>query len=346
MKNKVLVLGYFGHFTNKLNGQTVRTRSVYELFKYKNGLFESVTFFDTQMLEHNKLSFLKMVWQVFHCTKLIYLPAQNNLKYIFPIIYPICKLGRVEILYIVVGGWLAKYLETKKMHVTLLSRIRGLFTQTVGLKDELQKKYGLNNVTVFPNFRMHSFVPTFNDSDNGLRIVFMARISRPKGIDAVFRLAKHIEGKPHMAGRIVIDFYGPIDRKDEVYFHTQVDKFKFVSYKGIIEPDQIYCTLEKYDLSLLPTQYPGEGFPGTILDSYISGLPVIVSNWRHLPEFVDQGETGFIFDLNEEKKLYDYVDKLYRDRELLSRMKRNAFEKSKLYSSEGAWQKIKDHVVE
>jgi len=54
-------------------------------------------------------------------------------------------------------------------------------------------------------------------------------------------------------------------------------------------------------------------------------------------EFVDEGVTGFTFGMNDEEKFYGDVDALYQNRSLLMAMKRGAYEKSKPYSAENAW---------
>ena len=346
MRNYILVLGYFGYVTNQLDGQTVKTRSVYNLLKSKDIKSGDINIFDSQLFQQSKLYLFKMLWMIMLCDKLVYVPAQNNLKYLFPIIYIICKIKRIDILYIVVGGWLADYLESKKLHVYLLSRIRGIFCQSNLLRDILIQRYQFDNVSVFPNFRIHSFVPSMRQTADDFKIVFMARINRMKGIDAVFRLAERIESQHDKNRPIYIDFYGPIEPKDLVYFRNQIEKYPFVSYKGILAPEQIYDTLTTYDLSILPTKYPREGFPGTILDSYISGLPVVVSNWKYSPEFVDEGKTGYIYNLNNEESFYYYVDKLYKNRKLLLEMKQNAYAKSKMYSSDSAWNIIQNYLFD
>lgn len=345
MKYKVLVLGYFGYITSQTDGQTIKTRNIYELLKYKNKNIFIVNYFDTESFKKNKLLIFKMVWMILFSYKLVYVPAVNNLKYIFPFIYVICKIKRIDILYFVVGGWLADYLENKNFYIFLLSKIRGIFTESEQLKSLLIKKYKFNNVTVFQNFRIHSFIPSFHQHKDDFKIVFMARINRMKGIDTIFRLAERIENQYGKYHQIIIDFWGPIEQKDEVFFRKKIEEFTFINYKGILDPEQIYATLTTYDLSLLPTRYITEGFPGTILDSYISGIPVIVSNWKYASEFVEQGKTGFIFDLDKEDEFYYYVDKLYKNRNVLLEMKQNAFKKSQMYSSESAWLIIQNYFI-
>ena len=84
--NKVLVLGYFGYLTNQLDGQTVKTRDVYRLAKEQLNDCD-VEYFDTQSLQKNKILVLKMFYKVMGCETLLYLPAHNNLKVFFPLIF-------------------------------------------------------------------------------------------------------------------------------------------------------------------------------------------------------------------------------------------------------------------
>lgn len=345
MINKVLVLGHLGLVTNPYDGQTIKTRNVYELLKSNRDKIGSVKYFDTQSFKSNLFSPFNMLWMILHCNKLVYIPAHNNLKYIFPFINIICKLKRIEILYIVVGGWLDEYLSSKKIYSLMLSKIKGIFTESSQLADNLRNRYNFKNVITFPNFRMHSFVPSFNENPETFKIVFMARIFREKGVDTVFRLADYIQNNYGNEHRICIDFYGPIQNDEGDYFRKELKKYNFVSYKCVLEPSMIYQTLDQYDLLVFPSRYSDEGFPGTIMDAFISGIPVIISNWRFMPEYVDDGFSGYIFDLDKDEDFYSKVDHLYKDRVQLLKMKHYAYEKSKEYSSESAWQIIEKYLV-
>ncbi len=342
---KVLLLGHLGFLSHTFDGQTMKTRNVYELLKTKTGEIGSLDYFDTQDFRYDIWSPFRMVWKILHCSIIIYIPAHNNLRFLFPVIYFLCKFRKVRILYIVVGGWLDEYLTDKKLHIFLLSRIQGIFPQSNQLCDSLKLKYKFKNVCYFPNFRLHSFVPNFESKRDKFKIVFMARIFKLKGIDKVFELSNYIKNSFEGDHRIIIDFYGPIHKEDETYFYKEIRNFSFISYKGILDKDQIYPRLNEYDLLVLPTRYPGEGFPGTILDAYISGIPVITSNWRYISEFVENGKTGFLFDLENSNDFFCLVEKLYYDRDLLNKMKKCAYERSKEFSSESAWEILKGYLI-
>lgn len=90
-----------------------------------------------------------MFWNVICCKKLIYLPAHNNLKIFFPIIFILSRLFRVEIYYLVVGGWLREFLKNLPIHRYMLKRIRGIYAETKRLKKELEEYYDFKNVSIF-----------------------------------------------------------------------------------------------------------------------------------------------------------------------------------------------------
>lgn len=324
-KTKVLVLGYFGYLTNQLDGQTVKTRDVYRLAKEQLENCD-VEYFDTQSLQKSKLYLFKMFFRVMCCKTLFYLPAQNNLKVFFPIIFVLSKLFRFNIHYFVVGGWLREYLTHLPIHRFMLGRIKGIHAETKRLKKELEGYYNFKNVDIFPNFRFFDYNPKPSESDK-LRIVFMARVMKQKGIDWIFALADYIV-ENGLQEKFSITFFGPEDNEDKQYFESNVAKYGFVEYRGALQPKEIHDTLSNYDVMLLPTHFYTEGLPGSVVDAYISGIPVIVTEWKHSHEFVDNGKSGYIvpFD-NGLKEMVDKVVMLEKDRGLLHQLKANALVK-------------------
>ena len=321
--SKILVLGYFGLNTNQLDGQTVKTRDLYRLVCES---FDCVNYYDTEDFKYSKLSIFKMFWKVVTSRTIVYLPAHNNLKYIFPLVFILSKVFATKIHYFVVGGWLREFLQHLPIHRFMLKHIEGIHAETIKLKDELEGYYDFKNVDVFPNFRFFKFNPS-RESTEKLRLVFMARVNRMKGLDWIFDLAEYILLND-LSSKVSITFYGPINEGDRGYFETELSKYDFAEYKGVLQPSEIYETLNNYDVMLLPTHYYTEGLPGSVVDSYISGIPVIVTDWKHAKEFVDDGKSGFIvpFD-NGEMDLIKCVNTLIEDRELLSDLQMGALAK-------------------
>ena len=155
----------------------------------------------------------------------------------------------------------------------------------------------------------------------------MARVMRQKGVDWIFDMADYIK-KNGLQEKFSITFFGPEDNEDKQYFESNVAKYGFVEYRGALQPNEIHETLSNYDVMLLPTHFYTEGLPGSVVDAYISGIPVIVTEWKHSHEFVDDGKSGFIVPFeNGKEQLIDRVLLLGSDRKLLQELKENVLVK-------------------
>ncbi|MCQ2342189.1 MAG: glycosyltransferase family 4 protein [Paludibacteraceae bacterium] len=343
-KHKILVYGYFGYRSNRLDGQNAKTRDLYRLLEQQVGS-EQLDYFDTEDIRHNPFSQLILFCKVWQCRQLVYLPAENNLRAHLLILYAMSRIRHFDILYIVIGGWLV---ETLRRHHTLvkpLKKIRGIFTETQQMKQQLEQIFRFSNVQTFPNFRLKTdFTPSVSPMHQPLQLVFMARITKPKGLDWIFALGEYIV-QHNYAEQVSIDFYGFIFEEDEEYFQANLSRFPFMHYCGMLPTQDIPATLNCYDALLLPTHYYTEGFPGSILDAYSAGLPVIVTRWKHADEFVDDTKTGYILPFEDGiETLCQRVESLILHPEQLNELKQNALDKSQLYSADKAWSILQPYI--
>ena len=284
-----------------------------------------------------------MLYRLCQCDRLVYLPAYGNLKFLFPIIYLLSLCFGFKILYVVIGGWLVEFLSNKPFHRFCLKKITVICTETKLMKKNLIEAYSFSNVIVLPNFRKladHSEKKDDNLLQNKLNIVFMARIQMNKGLDYIEDICKFIS-TTRFDDKIQIDFYGQVDDVDSAFFEGMVNQNPFVRYLGVLLPQQIHRTLSQYDILLLLTHYYTEGFPGTILDAYIAGIPVIVTNWKHSQEFVDDKKTGYIVPFEDgTDNVINILTSLVNDKSVLQPMKQAAKLKSYNFTEEAVWNSL------
>lgn len=330
---KILVLGYFGYVTNQLDGQTIKTRDVYALLKEKSQ--DEVEYFDTQSFKVSKFNILKMLWMIIKAHHIFYLPAHNNLKYIFPLVYLLAKISNTKVNYLVIGGWLSEFLSNKKLHRYMLKGINGIYVETDHLLNNLSK-YNFKNLHKLYNFRMVDIekIKPSKNIDKNIKLVFMARVHPMKGVDVLFDIDKSI--KKIGINNVSIDIYGQIleSYKDEFFKKIKASN---INYRGAIEPCNIYDVLPSYDLMLFPTKYYTEGFPGTILDAYISGLPVVATNWLNAKEFILNEETGFIVEFDHHELYIQTVLNLLANSHKIDELKHNVVLRRKIYSLSSVW---------
>lgn len=336
--SRILVLGYFGYKTNQLDGQTVKTRDVYKLVKNQDNVI--VDYYDTQDFQYHKLSIFKMFWKVICCRTLFYLPAQNNLKVIFPIIYCLSVIFRVKIHYLVVGGWLREFIENLPVHRYMLAHIFGIHVETKRLKNELEEFYHFDNVDIFPNFRFFHHIPESCRSDKAghycgydlLKICFISRVQQSKGLDTLAVVADLLK-KENLSDKVSIDFYG---QKTDSYFDTHLSEEKLFKYKGILQPHEVIPTLKQYDVLIFPTHYEGEGCPGILVEALSVGLPIIASNWKYNEEFVENGINGFLCDTYDAAEYVSAIKALLNDLMLRKLMAEQSYLKSEVFSIDNA----------
>lgn len=341
-KNK-LVIGYFGLNNNQIDGQTIKTKNVYHLLKTE---YSNIDYFDTQDLKFYIIKYFVLLYKILSSKDIVLLPGKNSLKGILFLLYIIKILFRKNIYLFAVGGWLVEFINPKNKKY--FNKIDYFFVESKRMKYGLQD-LGLVNTQVFPNFRKHNFYPNdFNKkikNDDTLRILFFARIIPEKGCDFILDFAEYYNNNLTLfKKKIVIDFYGPIDKSYSVKFNNRINNTESVNYCGYIDSEKVYKTISKYDINILPTFYEGEGFPGTIIDSYIAGVPMIVSDWKDLPEFVEEGKTGFILKSMEIEELIKILNTISSDSFLLKELKHNSYLRSKDYSYESAVKILKEII--
>lgn len=334
---KNVIIGFFGFSTNQLDGQTVKTRSLLKLLE-NNAI--SCDYFDMQQLKVKKI--FRLLKLIAYADNILYLPAQKNLKYLFPLFYFFSVLFNFNIHYFIVGGWLVEFLKNKPIHRLLLKNIKGIYSETLFMKEELENLYGMNNIDVFPNFRFQENrrIQRTKKFSKNLKLVFMSRITREKGLKIIDDLCCYLKEKGKYD--ITIAFYGPINKYDSDYFQSLLYKYSFISYNGILSPENIVTKLSQYDVLVLPTRYYTEGLPGAIVEAYMAGLPVVVTDWKHSREFVKDNVTGMIVPFNNPTPLFiSSIIDLYLDRNKLYTMNENAIEESYIYSDMNALLKMK-----
>lgn len=348
-KPSICFIGFFATLDNQLDGQIIKTRQIRDLIK--TNLPEArLSWFDTQTLKRQrKRNLLKMLFLILKAKIIIYLPGQNNLSQFFPFLFSFCSLFRKKIIYPVVGGWLADFIKDKPSLQSKLSEIDAILVESNSLKEKLINWYGFKNVEVLPNFRNTNFSPPqYHCEESGpVKIVFMARIMPQKGCDLLIDFANWYQSQASPSS-YKIDVYGPLDSDCPQYFYEVLDRIKStpnIEYCGSVKPENVFSVLSNYDLMALPTSYEGEGFPGSIIDSYIAGIPVLVSRWKDLPEFVEEGKSGFTVNLNNKLDFLELLKSIIENPTALRNLKKYIPEIAQKYSKSTAWNTLKKFLA-
>ncbi len=174
------------------------------------------------------------------------------------------------------------------------------------------------------------------ENDPGGRCLFVGQIKREKG---VFDIIEAVAGKEGLG----CDFYGPIVDRDREEFRGAVEAAGNISYEGVVEPGRIREVVGSHDILLLPTYHGGEGYPAVILEAFAAGVPVITTEWRSIPEIVEDEVNGLLVPVRSPDALLKAILRLATDGELYRAVRANAFRFVHSFSEERI---IRDILIE
>lgn len=313
---KILIIGNFENRTNIIGGQTARTRTVANSIKESDKNL-NVICIDTSYKSVHVL--LKTILAARSSFRIIFITGEKGLYPILSLLHYTKSLEKTA--YVVIGGWLADYIKNSrnKNLIMRLQRLKAIHVQTRSLKVKLNS-IGLTNVHFFPNYRAASDeLLSHKETDGNLeRVVYYSRVCKDKGIEMAIEAIDKINAlidKP-----IFLDVYGPIHDNYINEFMNLLNKSSFVSYKGVLKSEEIIPTLREYNCMLFPTHYEGEGFPGSVLESLMAGVPIIASDWKYNREIICDHETGLIFDTFSIEDLIEKITYLRKRPELVKAM--------------------------
>lgn len=343
---KVGICGNFGQGNDNANGQIAKTVIITEEVKKYYGDKE-VMVLNTHGWKDKPLSlFLNCLRMVLSCRNVIILPAQNGIRIFAPMFNTLCKIFGRKLHYSVIGGWLPEFVQKNHKVYKSIKNIKAVYVETKSMEKKLID-LGIKNVVHMPNFKNINPISNldhFSISHMPYRLCTFSRVKKEKGIvDAITAVKKFNECK----GKEVfsLDIYGPIEPGFETEFNNSLfESNGCARYKGTVDMNQSTEIIKDYFALIFPTYYEGEGLPGTVIDSFFSGVPVIASNWRYNSEIVSHGKTGFIYELFDTderyKGLLDVLKEVYIDPKLIVSMKKNCLEEAKKYNPEMIMKKM------
>jgi glycosyltransferase involved in cell wall biosynthesis len=167
------------------------------------------------------------------------------------------------------------------------------------------KKY-LHNVKPFIYAKNMVFV-----KNNYITFGFIGNLSKAKGIELLLSSFASIKNKN--SAKLIVAGKG----NDDYLKYLKIQDLDNVTYIGYVDPIVLFS---KIDVLVVPSLW-NDTFPSVILESLLYGKPVIGSCLGGIPEIIEDGINGLIFNPNCVFDLRDKIDLLINDNQKLERLK-------------------------
>jgi len=157
-----------------------------------------------------------------------------------------------------------------------------------------------------------------------LRIGFLGRVGSAKGIEYLLDVLKNLPGeawKLHIGGKTSEEY--------ETFLRSHYS-MPNIYFLGFVKPEVFFSQI---DVLVVPSLWQ-EPLGRTVLEAYAHGVPVIGSNRGGIPEIIEAGRTGLIFDVEQPQSLTDAITQFIDTPHHLYQMGQNAYAKSNEFSLE------------
>lgn len=335
---RIAVVGHFGFGKQLVNGQTIKTKILAEALQARFGA-DAVSLIDSSA---GLKAVPKLALDIFRafcrCDNIIMLPAHNGVKFFAPLFAIYNFFFRRGTHYVVIGGWLPEYLDKYKWLRVFLRAFSAIYVETNTACQALTDR-GLSNAIVMPNFKRLAILredELCHNSQFPLRLCTFSTVMREKGIEDAIDAVTAVNERSGFAA-YSLDIYGPIYEDYRADFNARMRGApSYIEYKGVVAASESVDVLKNYYALVFPTRFFTEGVPGTIIDAYASGLPVICSRWASYADIVDEGVTGAAYDFEDIDALIALLEHFKASPHVLDLMKVNCLDRARAYMPEQA----------
>ena len=300
-------IGFIGRIDpdeTMVDGQTVKTRTLYRYLVRRFGA-ANIRAVDTLDYRHQGGRVVRELIRCLHaCDDVVVLLSSGGRRALFPILWLASQVLGVRVHHDLIGGSLADDVEADASGrlVRHLNSFEVNWVETRALADRL-RALGVRNVSHLPNFKDVDDVDVDPQAPRGRprRLCTLSRVTPEKGIDNAVRAVAAINGDGPPV--VTLDVFGPIEPSYEEHFRRLIDSVPHVRYAGRVPAERAAATVSGHFALIFPTEWTGEGVPGTIIDAMHAGLPVVASRWRYYGEMLQDGVTGLSYDFDRPELL-------------------------------------------
>lgn len=343
---KIGLVGALGTGEPTSSGQIIRTNILNNELQNYYGQ-QNIFVVNTSIIRNNPIKFIgRLLLMTAKCDDIIVILSINGILKLWPIFSRMSRVLKKRIYNNVIGGNLLSNVVKYPKFVDYMKSFTINWVQSKKMIDDL-KVYGINNVEWLPNSKPIKILDETEFVErNGkpYRFCTFSRVSKAKGVELAADAIKEINEAVGKTVAELVIYGNPDDDYRETFYKYMENSPEYVSYGGVVDFDKSVNTLKDYYMLLFPTTFNGEGFPGTVIDAYASGTPVIASDWSCNPEFIEEGKTGFLYPFEQPTLLKEKILWTMEHPEEVEQMRYSCLKEAAKYTPDIVYRIIFDRI--
>ena len=147
-------------------------------------------------------------------------------------------------------------------------------------------------------------------------MLFFGRLSDKNGIFTLVKAMRNLSP-------IKLKIAGASEQEKLIRDYIRENKMKNIELAGFLSREKLKETIANCDFLVFPNNCY-HNCPMSILESFAYGKPVVGSNLGSVPELVEDGITGLLFEPRNEEDLAEKIKYLYNSPQMVEKMGQNA----------------------
>ena len=178
----------------------------------------------------------------------------------------------------------------------------------------LKRKMDSNEVFAKKTIALHNFVDkvAWKDVQKKDYVLYFGRFSEEKGIGTLIDVCKEL---PEVS--FIFAGTGPLEK--------EVNSIPNIKNVGFQKGADLEKLIREARFSVYPSEWY-ENCPFSVMESQMYGTPVLGADIGGIPELIQVGETGELFESGNRDELREKIQKLWNDKELTEQYSQNCKE--------------------
>ena len=178
----------------------------------------------------------------------------------------------------------------------------------------MKRKMDTNPLFAAKTVAMHNFVDQveWKEVEKKDYVLYFGRFSEEKGIHTLIKVCKELPDIP-----FVFAGTGPLE--------SSMKEIKNIKNVGFQQGETLEKLIREARFSVYPSEWY-ENCPFSVMESQMYGTPVLGANIGGIPELIQNGKTGELFESGDREDLKAKIQKLWDDKKLCRQYSANCKE--------------------